>query len=58
MCVVNKQFELLENVFYSVYVELKYDYIFLLDLCPCDVSVVMPWSVRLSRYSMLMPWLL
>ena len=25
MCVVNKQFELLEFVFYSVYVELQYD---------------------------------
>ena len=29
MCVVNKQFELLEIVFYSVYVDLQYDEIFL-----------------------------
>ena len=29
MCVVNKQFELLEFVFNSVYVDLKYDEIYL-----------------------------
>ena len=45
MCVVNKQFGLLEFVFYSVYVDLQYDEIslLLLGLCPCVVSVVM-WS--------------
>ena len=46
MCVVNKQFELLEFVFDSVFVDLQYDDISptsLLDLCPCVVSVVM-WS--------------
>ena len=40
MCVVNKQFQLLEFVFDSVYVDLQYDEI---SLCPCVVSVVM-WS--------------
>ena len=39
MCVVNKQFEFLEFVFESVYVDLQYDEIyltfFLMDLCPC-----------------------
>ena len=29
MCVVNKQFKLLEFAFNSVYVDLKYDYIYL-----------------------------
>ena len=46
MCVVNKQFELLEFVFYSVYVDLRCDEIFsllLLGLCSCVVSVV-TWS--------------
>ena len=43
MCVVNKQFELLEFVFDSVYVDLKYDEISLLSLlllgmCHCVVS--------------------
>ena len=37
MCFVNKQFELLEFVFDSVYVDLQY------VLCSCGVSVVM-WS--------------
>ena len=44
MCVVNKQFELLEFVFDSVYVDLQCDEIFLLlllGLCPCVVSLVM-----------------
>ena len=39
MCVVNKQLELLE--FDSVYVDLQY--VLLLGMCPCDVSVVL-WS--------------
>ena len=45
MCVVNKQFELLEFVFDSVYVVLQYAEIaltfLLLGVCPCVVSVVM-----------------
>ena len=42
MCVVNKQFELLEFVFDSVYVDLQYDGISLLLLLgSCVVSVVM-----------------
>ena len=44
MCVVNKQFDLLEFVFDSVYVNLNYDEISLTftgGLCPCVVSVVM-----------------
>ena len=41
MCVVNKQFELLEFVFNSVYVDLKYNEILLLGLCACVVCIVM-----------------
>ena len=44
MCVVNKQFELLEFVSESVYVDLQYDEIFsllLLGLCVCVVLVVL-----------------
>ena len=44
ICVVNKQFELHEFFFYSVYVDLQYDEIsltfLLLGLCPCVVSVI------------------
>ena len=54
MCVVNKQFELLEFVSESVYVDLQYD-IFLTfatgSVCLCDVSspvVVLGLFVRLS----------
>ena len=49
MCVVNKQFELIELVFDSVYVDLQYDEIsltffaLLLGMCPCDVAVVVPY---------------
>ena len=46
MCVVNKQFELLEFVFDTVYVDLQYDEIyftFTAGLCPCVVYVVI-WS--------------
>ena len=45
MCVVIMQFELLEFVFDSVYIDLQYDEISrsLLLLCHCVVSVVM-WS--------------
>ena len=35
MCVVNKQFELLEFVFESVYVDLQYDEIFLTFCVAC-----------------------
>ena len=44
MCVVNKQFELLEFVSESVYVDLQYDeisLILLLGLCVCVVLVVL-----------------
>ena len=44
MCVVNKQFELIEFVFESIYVDLQYDEIFsllLLGLCVCVVLVVL-----------------
>ena len=46
ICVVNKQFELLEFVVYSVYVDcsiMRFLSLLLLGLCPCVVSVVM-WS--------------
>ena len=56
MCVVNKQFELLE----FVYVDLQYDYISLtftaVSVCLCGVCshvVVLGLSVRLSWYPML-----
>ena len=45
MCVVNKQFELLEFVSESVYVDLQYDEIFsllLLGMCVCVVLVRSP----------------
>ena len=55
MCVVNKQFELLEFVSESVYVDLQYDEIFLTftagHVCLCGVSshvVVLGLFVRLS----------
>ena len=38
MCVVNKQFELLEFVFDSVYFDLRYDEIFLTFIA-CSVSL-------------------
>ena len=42
MCVVNKQFELLEFVSESVYVDLQYDdSLLLLGLCVCVVLVVL-----------------
>ena len=60
MCVVNKQFELLEFVCESVYVDLQYDEISLTftagSVCLCGVCspVVVPGlSVRLSWYPML-----
>ena len=55
MCVVNKQFELLEFVYESVYVDLQYDEISLTftagSVCLCGVSspvVVLGMFVRLS----------
>ena len=55
MCVVNKQFELLEFVSESVYVDLQYDEIYLTftsgSVCLCGVSspvVVLGLFVRLS----------
>ena len=57
MCVVNKQFELLEFVFVSVYVDLQYDEISLTftagSVClsgVCSPVVVLGLSVRLSWY--------
>ena len=54
MCVVNKQFELLEFVSEYVYVDLQYDEIFLTctvgSVCLCGVSPVVVFAllVRLS----------
>ena len=48
MCVVNKQFELLEFVFESVYVDLQYDAIALIFTAGCVwclLSYCRPWSV-------------
>ena len=57
ICVVNKQFELLEFVFDSVYVDLQYDEISLTStagsvslVCVCRNVVVFDLSVRLSWY--------
>ena len=65
MCVVNTQFELLEIVFDSVYVDLQYDEISLTFTaghvslwCVCSHVVVFGLSVRLSWYHMWMWWLL
>ena len=61
MCVVNKQFELLEFVFDSVYVDLQYDEISLTFAdgsvslcCVCGHVVVFGLSARLSWYPMLL----
>ena len=65
MCVVNKQFELLEFVFDSVYVGMQYYEIYLTFTagyvslcCACGPVVVFGLSVRLSWYPMWMRWLL
>ena len=65
MCVVDIQFELLEFVFDSVYVDLQYNEISLtftarsVSLCGvCSHVVVFGLSVRLSWYPMWMRWLL
>ena len=59
MCVVNNQFELLEFVFNSVYLDLKYNEISLTftagSVCLCGLCshvVVLGFSVRLSWYPM------
>ena len=59
MCVVNKQYELLEFVFESVYVDLQYDensFTFTVGpVCFCGVCspvVVFGLSVRMSWYPM------
>ena len=59
MCLVNKQFDLPSFVFYSVYVDLRYDDISLLfiagsvGLCGvCSCVVVIGLSVRLCWYPM------
>ena len=61
MCVVNKQFELREFVFYSVYVDLQYDEISVTFTagsvslrCVCSHVFVFGLSVSLSWYPMWM----
>ena len=65
ICVMNKQFELVEFVFYSVYVGLLYDEISLTftagSVCLCGVCcpvVGIGLSVRLSWYPIWLRWLL
>ena len=61
MCVMNKHFELLEFVFNSVYVDLKYNEIYLRftteSVCFCSHVVALGLSVRLSMYTLWMRWL-
>ena len=63
MCVVNKQFWLLEFVIDSVYIDLQYDEISLTFTagsvslwCVCSNVVVFGLSVTLSWYHMWMRW--
>ena len=59
MCLVNKQFELPEFVFDSVYVDLQYNEISLTFTAgSVSLCCVFGLSVRLSWYSMWMWWLL
>ena len=65
MCIVKKQFELLEFVSESVYVDLQYDEISLTfttgSVCLRDVCspvIVLGLSMRLSWYPMSWVWLL
>ena len=65
MCVVDKQFELVEFVFDPVYVDLQYDEIsltftagFVSLWCVCSHVVVFGLSVSLSWYPMWMRWYL
>ena len=62
---MNKQFELLEFVFDSVYADLQYDEISFTFTavtvslcCDCGHVVIFSLSVRLSWYPMWMRWLL
>ena len=64
MCVVIKQFKLLEFVFDSVYVDLQYDYISITFTagsvslsCVCSYVVVFGLSVKLWWYPMWMRWM-
>ena len=54
MCVVNKQFEILEFVFIYIYADLKYNKISLTftAVSVCSHVVVIDLSVRLSWYPM------
>ena len=63
MRVVSKQFELLEFVFDSVYVDLQYDEIYFTFMagsvslcCVCSYVVVFGLSVSFSWYPMWMRW--
>ena len=63
MCVVNKQFESLGFVFYSVYVDLQYNEISLTSTagsmslwCACTHVVVFGLSVELLWYPLWMRW--
>ena len=65
VCVVNKQFNLLEFVFDSVYVDLQYDENYVTSTagyvslcCVCSHVVAFGLSVSLSWYPMCMRWLL
>ena len=65
MCVLNKQFELLVFVFYSVYVDLQYDEIYLTFTAGyvclsgvCSHVIVFVLLVRFFWYPMWMRWLL
>ena len=58
MCVVNKQFEFLEFVFDSVYVDLQYDESSLTFTAGSVYVVIFGLSVRVLWYPMLMWWLL
>ena len=61
---MNKQFELFEFVFGSVYVDLQYDELYLFTArdvslcCVCSHVVVFGLSMRLSWDPMWMHWLL
>ena len=58
MCVVNRQFDLLEFVFDSVYVDLQYDEISLTFTAGSVSLWSSTMSVRLSWYPMCIRWLL
>ena len=63
MCVINRQFELLEYVFDSVYVDLDeisptFTVVSVSLCCVCGHVVVFGLSVRLLWYPMWMRWLL